>query len=323
VVRIAQALLDASSILAVFLLARRWLPTTACLLAAFLVAFNPFLIYFCGLILTETLFTAMLAWGIFLLTSRRTVVWLLGGLVLALSILVRPGAIGLPLVLALFTPFAMNSRQDEPYHRRWPLPVGTTMLLLTLLTLAPWASRNHRILGRWIWTSTNSGITSYDGFNPDATGASDQSFVKAMPQLRSMSETERNEYLSSAASDFIRQHPRQAVQLALTKIARTWSPRPLSEQYSRPAYVMAAMAYSIPFDLLVIAGLIYGPLPRAVKLVLTAPAIYLTVAAAASVGSLRYRVPAEVPISIVAASVLALKVRDETSPALPRETASD
>jgi hypothetical protein len=138
-----------------------------------------------------------------------------------------------------------------------------------------------------------------------------------------MSETERNDYLGSTASDFIRQHPRQAVQLALSKIGRTWSPRPLSEQFSRPAYVMAAMAYSIPFDLLIIAGLIYGPLPRAVKLLLTAPAIYLTVAAAASVGSLRYRVPAEVPISIVAASVLALKVRDETSPALPRETASD
>jgi len=29
------------------------------------------------------------------------------------------------------------------------------------------------VLGRWIWTSTNAGFTAYDGFNPDATGASE------------------------------------------------------------------------------------------------------------------------------------------------------
>jgi len=34
------------------------------------VAFNPFLIYFSGLLLTETLFTAMLAWGMALLCAR-------------------------------------------------------------------------------------------------------------------------------------------------------------------------------------------------------------------------------------------------------------
>jgi 4-amino-4-deoxy-L-arabinose transferase-like glycosyltransferase len=311
-VRIAQALLDTSTVLATYLLARRWLPRPACLFAALLVAFNPFLIYFTGLILTETLFTALLAWGLFLLTSPRTIQWLTGGILLALCILVRPGAIGLPILLGILAALA------TPHRRRWPLPVGTTMLLLMLIILAPWALRNHRIFGRWIWTSTNAGITSYDGFNPDATGASDQSFVQTMPQLRSMSETERNAYLSSAAKDFIREHPRQALQLAFTKIARTWSPRPLSDQFSRPIYVAAAMAYSIPFDLLIIAGLIYGPLPRAVKLVLTAPAIYLTVAAALSVGSLRYRIPAEVPISIVAASVLAL-VRPRRAPSDPTD----
>jgi hypothetical protein len=87
---------------------------------------------------------------------------------------------------------AVNRETPEPYHRRWwALPVGTSMLILTVLVLAPWAMRNHRVVGRWIWTSTNAGITRYDGFNPDATGASDQSFVAAMPQLKSMTETER------------------------------------------------------------------------------------------------------------------------------------
>jgi hypothetical protein len=74
-VRLAQALLDTSTVLAAYLLARRWLPPRACLFAAFLVAINPFLIYFTGLILTETLFIAMLAWGMALLGSISAGTW--------------------------------------------------------------------------------------------------------------------------------------------------------------------------------------------------------------------------------------------------------
>jgi 4-amino-4-deoxy-L-arabinose transferase-like glycosyltransferase len=319
IARIAQALIDTTTVLAAFLLARRWLPPPACVLAALLVAFNPFLIYFTGLLLTETLFSAMLAWGMVLLLSRSTFLWLTGGVVLALSVLVRPGAIGLPVLLGILSAIT-NRSAGSAYDRKWPLPVATTMLLLTLLVLLPWAIRNHRLTGQWVWTSTNGGITSYDGFNPDATGASDQRFVAAMPQLRHMSETERDRYLAEQARQFVADHPREAIMLAGEKIVRTWSPRPLSEQFSRPLYVAAALAYSLPFDLLVILGLFYAPSPRkSAKLLLMAPAIYFTLAAAASVGSLRYRVPAEVPMSVVGAAgatMLFSQVR-KVRPAVP------
>jgi hypothetical protein len=77
------------------------------------------------------------------------------------------------------------------------------------------------------------------------------------------------------------------------------------------------LAYSIPFDLLVILGLFYDlRLRKTVKLLLLSPAVYLTVAAAASVGSLRYRIPAEVPMSVLAAAGLTTlfsKIRDPES----------
>jgi 4-amino-4-deoxy-L-arabinose transferase-like glycosyltransferase len=302
VVRIVQALIDTSTVLAAYLLALRGLPPAASMLAALFVAFNPFLVYFSGLVLTETLFTAMLAWGMALLLRRSTIAWLVGGAILALSVLVRPGAIGLPVALGVCA--ALVNRKEEPaYHRRWPLPVGTTMLLLTVATLLPWAMRNHRVVGAWVWTSTNGGITRYDGFNPDATGASDQSFVAAMPQLRRMSETQRDQYLAEQAQQYMRENPRRSIELAGAKTLRTWSPRPLSAGFSKPAYVAAAMAYSIPFDLLVILGLFQAQrLGKSLKLFLVSPAVYLTVAAAASVGSLRYRIPAEVPMSVLAAA---------------------
>jgi 4-amino-4-deoxy-L-arabinose transferase-like glycosyltransferase len=301
--RILQAVLDTSTVLAVYLLARRWLSPAACLVAAAFVAFNPFLDYFSSLILTETLFTTMLAWGMLLITSTRTFPWLTGGIILAASTLVRPGALPLPVILAVLGALAANRRADRAYHRWWSLPVGTSMLLLTILILLPWAIRNRQVLGQWIWTSTNAGITRYDGFNPDATGASDQSFVAAMPHLRSMSETERNDYLAREANDFIRRQPMDSIKLAWAKVLRTWSPRPLSSEFSRTLYVVVALAYAVPFFACFVLGWVTSPMPVTAKLFLAAPAAYLTLAAVLSVGSLRYRIPAEVPMAVVAASV--------------------
>jgi hypothetical protein len=65
---------------------------------------------------------------------------------------------------------------------------------------------------------------------------------------------------------------------------------------------MAGLVYGVGFDLLLLAGLWKTVLPGAVKRLLLLPAVYFTIAAALSVGSLRYRVPGEGPMAILAAS---------------------
>jgi 4-amino-4-deoxy-L-arabinose transferase-like glycosyltransferase len=306
-VRLVQAGLDASCVLAVYLIARRWLDEKRSLFAAAIVAFNPFLIYLAGLILSETLFTAMLAWGMALLIAWRPEArghnwrrWA-GRIMLVLSIFARPAALGLPLVLGIGEVF-LNRREREAYHSRWSLPVGATMVLLTLLALTPWALRNKIVVGDWIFTTTNSGFTIYDGLNPDATGASDQTFILAMPQLRTMTETQRSHYLSQQAKAWALANPKHVAQLAVIKIARLWSPIPLSSEYRQMRYVLIGALYSIPLDLLVVMGLMYGSLPRGAKVMLMLPAIYFTAAHALTIGSLRYRIPVEVPMAIIAAS---------------------
>jgi len=303
-IHIVQALLDTSTVLAVFLLARRWLPKRWSLLAAAIVAVDPFLIYFTGLILTETLFTCLLVWGMVLLVLRNGRWWLLGGAILAVSVLVRPGAIALPTLLALVA--AIVSWHPAAAYMRSRMPAGATMILLTAAVLLPWAFRNSRVVGHWIWTSTNSGFTAFDGFNPDATGASNQSFIELMPQLKRMDEVNRCEYLSQRANQFVREQPARSMELAAIKVARTWSPQPLSKEFSRPLYIAAAWIFALPLYLLTLAGVCYGTMPRIGKLFLIIPAIYFTVAAAVSVGSLRYRVPAEAPLAIVAAAGAAM-----------------
>jgi 4-amino-4-deoxy-L-arabinose transferase-like glycosyltransferase len=298
-VRAVQAMVDTLTCLAAYVLARRWLSPRISLFAAFFCAVNPFLVYFTGLVLTETLFTAMLAWGMVLLT-RTGRLWIAGGLILALATLVRPGTLALPVVLGIVAAVA-NLSPPKPYHR-WPLPVGATMVLLTAIVLVPWAFRNSRVVGQWIWTTTNSGFTAYDGFNPDATGASDQSFVRDLPQLRQMNEVARSQYLAERARRFVSELPARAIELAIVKVGRTWAPRPLSKEFGRPLYVAIAYLFTGPVYLLTLLGLSYRTLPRSAKLLLLVPAIYLTVSAALSVGSLRYRVPAEVPMAILAAA---------------------
>jgi 4-amino-4-deoxy-L-arabinose transferase-like glycosyltransferase len=303
--RLVQAGVDASTVFAVFLLARRWVDGRTSLLAAAIVAVNPFLVYFSALLLTETLFTAMLAWAMVLLVWRRNYVW--GGLVLALSVLVRPSGIALPVVLGIASVFVNKSWGDtyepERGRLRWPVPVAGTMVLLTVVVLLPWAWRNSQALnGRWVWTTTNEGITRYDGFNPDATGASDQRFVESMPWLGQMDEVERSEYLGEQANEFARAHPRRAAELAAIKVARTWSPVPLSDEYGHRRNQIVAGLYAVPLYLLTLLGLWKGGLPRSAKAFLLVPAVYFTLVHAASVGSLRYRIPVEGPMAVIAAA---------------------
>ncbi|MEM6314371.1 MAG: glycosyltransferase family 39 protein [Planctomycetota bacterium] len=306
VVRLVQALLDTTSVLAIVLLAHRFLPARHALLAGWFTALNPFLIFFSALLLTETLFIALLAWGTALCggVMRRSVGWWIGALLLAVAVLVRPAGIGLPMVIAGFA-VAVHNRHPFNPGTRWPVPPVATVALLVALVLTPWALRNWSVVGTPIPTTTNSGVTLYDGLNPDATGASDQTVLTMMPQLRRMDEVQRHRYLAGRAWMFVQEHPWRAATLAVVKAGRTWSPIPLSDQFGgQPAYVVIAAAWAIPLFLLALAGLVFGRVPVSVKIFLLLPAVYVTLVHAVTVGSLRYRLPAEPFLGILAAAAV-------------------
>jgi 4-amino-4-deoxy-L-arabinose transferase-like glycosyltransferase len=298
-VRVVQAGIDTSTVLAVYLLARRFLAARGALTAAALMSANPFLIYFSGLILSETLFTAMLVWGMCLLVRQRPREMSLGIILLSFSVLVRPSALGLAVLLAA----------GAAWPRGWRAVASTGGLAgaMIVIVLLPWAYRNahHPQLRSWIWTTTNAGITTYDGFHDGATGGSDQKpFVQEMRTLLSrMDEVERDDFLSRQAHQWIRSHPTESLKLMGIKILRTWSPIPLSNEYGgRWFYVAVGLCYSVPFDILILLGLWKGNLPITAKVLLLLPAIYFTGIHALSVGSLRYRIPFEPPMAVVAGS---------------------
>ena len=325
IVRIVQALIDTSSIFAVFLLARTWIEDWRVWIAAAMVAFNPWLIYFSGLLLGETLFAALLVWGMVLVRRRQRVV---ACAILVAGVFVRPSAILLPTVLAISSPLPLIlervrrrviSNSDHRLSSKSPSPhpcsglpgergrnrflVGTFALLFTVAALLPWAIRNHARLGAWIWLTTNGGITLYDGFNPSADGGSDQAFVGSTRNLSGMDEVQRDRVFQQKAIEFIQSHPATAIRLVIVKILRTWSPFPLSESYrSDVRYVAVGAAYAIPLFVLTIIGLWRGSLTASQRVFLLMPAIYITIMHGVTIGSLRYRIPADIPMAVIAAS---------------------
>ena len=108
---------------------------------------------------------------------------------------------------------------------------------MILLVLFPWASEIMLRVGRWIWTTTNSGITQYDGFNPHADGSSDQDFIAAMPELAAMSEVKRSDYLSHLAHQFITEHPETAIALAIRQNRPDMEPDPAQPRIWRDEHL--------------------------------------------------------------------------------------
>ncbi|HEX8343034.1 MAG TPA: hypothetical protein VF624_19180 [Tepidisphaeraceae bacterium] len=305
VVRIVQCLIDASAVLAVYGLARRPLGRGAALLAGAMVAFNPYLVYFSSTLLSETLFGGLLVWGMLGLVHGGRLAWWGGAVMLLAAIYVRPSAIALPALLAAAAPLVRPPppRPATAVRRYLLTGGGLAMLLLTIGALLPWALRNRALLGEWVWTTTNGGITAYDGLNPRADGSSSQGHFRNWTELKLMNEVARSNYLSALARTYAAVHSERLPELMARKFGRLWSPVPLSSEFgSRPVYVAAGLAYAAPVLTLTLVGLLRGGGGRSLKMYVLLPAVYFTLVHMATVGSLRYRVPADIPMAVVAAS---------------------
>jgi hypothetical protein len=310
-IRIAQAGLDGITILAAIALARRWLAPRWSLGVGVCVALDPFLIFFTSLVLTETLFTTLLTAGVALLVRgappvdrsalwKKHLLWWLGLSLLLLGIYVRPSAFVLPAALAFVSGWV-----SMPTHpRRFPIVMMT--IALTLLVLLPWAIRNQRLLGSMVWTTTNGGVTLYDGLHPGADGSSNQAFVERHPAARAMNELDRDHYFRTLARQWAADHPLRTLRLGVDKFARTWSPVPLSPQFgSSHAHVIAGLVFAGPMLLLAVLGLFVSTLPPRARWMLITAAVVVSAMHVISVGSLRYRVPLHPQLIVLAIGCLA------------------
>ncbi len=322
--RLVQALLAAAVAPATFLLARRWDRWTAGselagpvlpVLAGLAAAFDPFLIFFTGLLLTEAIFAAALtvAWLFVIALSERAsgcdaqpvarvpkdwVLYAFGaGVLLLLSVLLRPAA-GV-LVVATVICVAIG-RGGLPIR----LQAAGIIVLVVLIGLMPWAARNHRVIGQWRWLTTRGGISLYDGVRPGATGGSDLAHTKTMPQVRGLSEVQWDRYFSNRAWSTIKNDPGRVAVLAWHKLARTWSLRPNVEAYRQNPIAWISAGWMV----LLLASAVAGMWARRRRFgacaALLLPVLVFTLLHMVFVGSVRYRVPAMPMLMVLSAAGL-------------------
>jgi 4-amino-4-deoxy-L-arabinose transferase-like glycosyltransferase len=311
--RLLQAVLGAASVgLLVDLVRRTVGPVERGRLAAgwagLIGAIEPFSAGLSVLLLSEALFVPLVLLALCGLERlTRTDTWSAGklavagigsGVVQGATVLVRPSWL-------LFVPLAAVWVAVATRAERWPMR-GTKASLLLLgfaLAMAPWWVRNEVVFGRFVPSALWLGASLYDGLNPAATGASDMRFLDD-PEIRSLDETSQDRVLRERALAFVREHPTRALQLAGIKLARFWSLWPNAQELRNPLVAAASLVVTLPLYALMGWGAwIMRSNGRALWL-MAAPLAYVALLHLVFVGSIRYRIAAEVPALGLAAVAL-------------------
>jgi 4-amino-4-deoxy-L-arabinose transferase-like glycosyltransferase len=292
-------------------------------LAGWLAALHPLLVFFCGYLLTETTFTAVL-----LVALTASAAWVktprparaLGvGLTWGCAALTRPTALLLPAVVAAWAwvPLGLTMpARDRMRHM--------ALLLLGLaLVVGPWTLRNALVLHAFVPVTTGGGRALLDSNNAEVWrdplrrgGAIGTAQLEPYAsELRGRSEPEADAVARRRAWEFLAGHVREWPAMAAAKLARLW--RLTAEgggtgawQSERSPFtrVLAAIdplrIWSLltwPFALWGMAQTLRGPRRFYQGLGLLV-VLYFTALAVVFWGALRMRVPVE-PMLVLFAAV--------------------
>lgn len=322
--RVLQAIVGAATAWLAFDLVRTLAGARGALVAGSLVAIDPFQVFFCHLLLTEVVFSAMLVlflrgaageMGLRLAEGDRFAdqrqagagrgfgCALLTAFAGAAMVITRPATLGmLPIFWMMILARAVaRGRSSNAVGRPAEAPHTATRiagrlslyaLALTVL-LAPWGLRNRAVLGEFAWLGTNGGVTLYDSLGPQADGSGNQDFLRHMPEFAVMSEVQRDRRLAELALEQVRSDPARVLHLAWVKLRRTWSLLPHAAGYTSGPAAWAGAIFTAVLAIGAIAGLVrlLGCRQGWLALLLASPVLYFTLLHMVYVGSVRYRVP--------------------------------
>ncbi len=195
--------------------------------------------------------------------------------------------------------------------------------LITLLTfvvvMTPWWIRSYRLTDRFVLTTLQVGASLYDGISPEATGASNMAFTeKFFTELEAEYqgdsppkidfETELDRRLKQASIDWAQENPVAVVQLAGVKFVRMWKPWPNADEFGSWPMRLAVAAGFLPIFVAAVVGLAWYRDRGWCVWVLALPVFYFTALHVIFVSSIRYRQPAVLLLTVMAAAALMTQV---------------
>ncbi len=290
-VRIIQALISSCTCLIVYLLGKIIFNEAAAKISMAACAVYPFFIYYSGAVLTETLFIFILSLIMLFLSGKR---FMPAGVFFGLGILCRT-----ELVVFFFCALAgmfIVLRRKEALKR------AIVMAAITGAILLPWALRNYRVFHAFVPLTTMSGYTFYEGNSPhNPTGG--PAGALPFPDTRGMGEIEKDRFLRHEAIRAIRENPRRMAGLLWSKFKRLWN---IKLNTDNPAYasrlaVLASVISFAPVLIFFVIGLVVSWKRRGELIYVYFLTLHTTAINLAFVSSLRYRLPLE-PFMIIVAS---------------------
>ena len=309
-----------------YCLGRELVDGTTGLIAALYTALSPTLALFSVLILSETAFAAVLLVSLIAITRlfrrseegasllRRMGSPVIAGVLIGIATLVRPTWLYVGSAIALVAVFVGSGRGSLRSRG-----LNVVALLCGIgVSMAPWTIRNYCVTGHVVPTTLWVGPSLYDGLHPAATGDSDMRFIEEDRLLLHMSEYEMDREYRRRAWDFVVHHPLRTAWLAVKKQQRYWSVLPNAEQFRDQKLQVIVCLTVVPLLAFALGGLWMSRRDLGFVILTAGPVLLFAALHLVFVGSLRYRLPAEYPLSVMAAvGVRGLLVYFKPIPAPP------
>jgi hypothetical protein len=312
-----------------YCLGRELVDGTTGLIAAAYTALSPTLALFSVLILSETAFAAALLLSLVAIARlvrspeeqvrgpeervcrpeesasflRRIGSSMIAGMLIGLATLVRPTWLyaGSAIALAVTVLGGGRCRGSLSGSLRG-MGLNVAALLCGIgVSMAPWTIRNYCVTGHLIPTTLWVGPSLYDGLHPAATGDSDMQFFQDDQLGVRMSEYEVDREYRRRAWEFVVHNPLRTAWLAVKKQQRYWSLFPNAGQFRDLKLQVIVCLTVAPLFAFGIIGLWISRKDFRFVILTAAPVLLFAALHLLFVGSLRYRLPAEYPLSVMAA----------------------
>jgi len=273
------------------------------ILAAVMAGFYPYFVFTQGLALSETLFTAVLMAGFLSLYRWRTAgARIDSGLFITVALFVA--GVMVKATLTLMSPILVIAGAIGVRKPASIVAVGVAAVTTFCILMAPWWIRNYHELGTFVPFTTESNLALYNGNtpqNPDADAlwpADDPRFV---PEAGIKDEVLRSRVFREMAITNIEADPVGFVRRAALKFTRFWSIVPRAEAFQKPLYLIVGAGTFGSVLVLAITCAVsqYRRFVEFLPIYLTFA--YFTAIYTITVASIRYRLPIE-PLLIVLAA---------------------
>jgi 4-amino-4-deoxy-L-arabinose transferase-like glycosyltransferase len=228
-VRLANVGLGVLTCLPIYFFTKKVWRWQAGMLASAGVAFHPLLIYLTGFIYPECLTLFCVAVAFWLVTrvrqSSRIRDLIPVGLLLGYVVSMRPNMLIFGILQTVWVWLSFKTTKQR-------LLACSVLVGAIFLVIVPWGIRNYLVSHRFVWMSTNGGVTLWASNNPLANGGwiepspltwqgpNPPADLRGWPELTAPESEAR---FRAEATKWILEHPAEFVSLMPKKLVRAWS----------------------------------------------------------------------------------------------------